>query len=217
MLKIAPSLLSADFTRLYDEIASVSAADYLHFDVMDGVFVPNISIGLPVLEAVRRATDMALDAHLMITEPSRYAARFAECGADIVTFHVEADSPENIARAIAGVHSAGKLAGLALKPATAADAVLPYIGLLDMIVVMAVEPGFGGQRFMSGQLEKLKALRALVDERNPLCALEVDGGVNPETARLCRESGADVLVAGSDIFGASDRAARIKELRGNDV
>ncbi|MDR1065370.1 MAG: ribulose-phosphate 3-epimerase [Oscillospiraceae bacterium] len=212
--KIAPSLLSADFTRLYDEISSVATADYLHFDVMDGVFVPNISIGLPVFDAVRRVTDIPLDVHLMITEPSRYAARFAERGADIVSFHVEADDPENIARAIAGIHSAGKRAGLALKPATAAAAVLPYITLLDMIVVMTVEPGFGGQKFMSGQLTKLAALRELIDEKNPRCELEVDGGVDPETAKLCTRHGASVLVAGSDVFGARDRAARIEEIRG---
>ncbi|MDR0445468.1 MAG: ribulose-phosphate 3-epimerase [Oscillospiraceae bacterium] len=213
MIKIAPSLLSADFTRLRDEIDSVATADYLHFDVMDGVFVPNISIGLPVLEAVRAVTEMPIDVHLMITQPSRYAARFAECGADIVTFHVEADSAENIARAIAGVHSAGKRAGLALKPATEADAVLPYIGLLDMIVVMTVEPGFGGQKFMSGQMPKLIALRGMLDEKNPLCEIEIDGGVNPDTARLCIENGANVLVAGSDVFRADDRAARIEAIK----
>ncbi|MDR2616146.1 MAG: ribulose-phosphate 3-epimerase [Oscillospiraceae bacterium] len=219
MIKIAPSLLSADFTRLGDELISVASADYLHFDVMDGVFVPNISVGLPVLEAVRRAAATPLDVHLMITEPSRYAARFAECGADVVSFHVEADKPESIARAIAGVHSAGKRAGLALKPATKAEAVLPYISLLDMIVVMTVEPGFGGQKFMAEQLPKLRALREMIDERNPRCELEVDGGVNPETARACRENGAGVLVAGSDVFGvrAEDRAARIAELRGGAV
>ncbi|MDR0838445.1 MAG: ribulose-phosphate 3-epimerase [Oscillospiraceae bacterium] len=214
MIKIAPSLLSADFTRLGEEIVSVGAADYLHFDVMDGVFVPNISIGLPVLESVRRVTDKPIDVHLMITEPSRYAAKFAQTGADIVSFHVEADSPENIAQAIAGVHSAGKRVGLALKPATPAEAILPYISLLDIIVVMAVEPGFGGQKFMTEQLPKLRAIHDMIEARNPVCELEVDGGVNPETARLCVQNGANVLVAGNDIFGSADRAARIKELRG---
>ncbi|MDR1329727.1 MAG: ribulose-phosphate 3-epimerase [Oscillospiraceae bacterium] len=213
-LQISPSLLSADFTRLYDEIETIASADLLHFDVMDGVFVPNISIGIPVLESVRRVTKLPIDVHLMITAPSRYAEKFAEAGADVVSFHVEADDPENIARAIAGIHSAGRRAGLALKPATPAEAIMPYITLLDMIVVMTVEPGFGGQKFMRGQLAKIKTLRELIDGHNPSCELEIDGGITPETARLCEEYGASVLVAGSDIFGARDRAARIEEIRG---
>ncbi|MDR3277823.1 MAG: ribulose-phosphate 3-epimerase, partial [Oscillospiraceae bacterium] len=144
MMKIAPSILSADFARLGEEIESVKTADYLHFDVMDGVFVQNISIGLPVLESVRRVTGMTLDAHLMITEPHRYARRFAEAGADVVTFHAESCSAEEASRAILDIHDAGARAGLALKPKTPADAVFPYLELLDMIVVMTVEPGFGG-------------------------------------------------------------------------
>ena len=215
MIKISPSLLSCDFARIGEEIETVKTADYLHFDVMDGSFVPNISIGFPVLEAVRKTTDLPLDVHLMIVEPSRYAARFAEAGADIVTFHVEADEPANIARALAGIHSAGKRAGLALKPATPVDAVLPYIPLLDIIVIMTVEPGFGGQSFMADQMPKLRQLRELLSERNPGCELEVDGGVNPETAKLCIENGANVLVAGNDVFKAADRAARIAQLRGD--
>lgn len=215
MIKIAPSLLSCDFSRIYEELETVKNADYLHFDVMDGVFVPNISIGLPVLESVRKITDIPLDVHLMITAPSRYAARFAEAGADIVTFHIEADDAANIARAIAGVHSVGKLAGLALKPATPFEAVVPYISLIDMVVVMTVEPGFGGQKFMADQMPKLKALRELINERNPRCELEVDGGINPETAKICIENGANVLVAGSDVFKSSDRPERIHQLRGD--
>ena len=214
MIKISPSLLACDFTRIGEEIATVTTADYLHFDVMDGMFVPNISVGFPVLESVRRVTDMALDVHLMVAEPSRYAARFAEAGADIVTFHIEADEPSSIAQAIAGVHSAGKRVGLALKPATSYEAVMPYISLLDMIVVMTVEPGFGGQSFMIDQMPKLRQLRELINERNPSCELEVDGGVNPETAIICIENGANVLVAGNDVFKADDRAARISQLRG---
>jgi len=214
MIKISPSLLSCDFARIGAEIETVKTADYLHFDVMDGLFVPNITVGFPVLESVRKTTDLPLDVHLMVTQPSRYAARFAEAGADIVTFHVEADEPANIAQALAGVHSAGKRAGLAIKPATPYDAVLPYITLLDIIIVMTVEPGFGGQSFMVEQMPKLKKLRGLIDERNPNCELEVDGGVNPETAKICIENGANVLVAGNDIFKAPDRAARIAQLRG---
>jgi ribulose-phosphate 3-epimerase len=214
MVKISPSLLSADFARLGEDIESVRSAEYLHFDVMDGVFVPNISVGLPVLEAVRRVTDVTLDVHLMITEPVRYAGRFARAGADIVAFHVEADSPDGISGAIDAVLSLGKRPGLAVKPATPAEAVLPYIDRLGIVVVMAVEPGYGGQKFMTGALDKLRELRALIDARNPGCELEVDGGVNAETARLCIEAGADVLVSGSDLFGSPDRAARIRELRG---
>ena len=214
MIKIAPSILAADFTRLGEDIESIGSADYLHFDVMDGVFVPNISVGLPVLESVRKATRMALDVHLMITSPARYTARFADAGADIVVFHVEAETPENTRSAISELHALGKKAGLSVKPGTGADALLPFIDTLDMVLVMAVEPGFGGQEFMSDMLPKIAALREVIDSRGLDCELEVDGGINPETARLCIEAGANVLVAGNDIFSRPDRAARIKALRG---
>jgi ribulose-phosphate 3-epimerase len=213
MLKISPSLLSADFTKLGAEIESVRTADYLHFDVMDGVFVPNISVGLPVLESVRRVTDMTLDAHLMITSPVRYAGRFASAGADIVSFHVEADEPEGISRAVDDVLDKGKTPGLAIKPSTPASAVLPYIDRLGIVVVMAVEPGYGGQKFMPGALGKIEQLREMIDARGVACELEVDGGVNASSAALCVRAGADVLVSGSDLFGSRDRAARINELR----
>lgn len=214
MIKIAPSILSADFTRLYEDIQSISQADYLHFDVMDGVFVPNISIGLPVLESVRRETDMVLDVHLMITQPSRYAARFAQAGADIVVFHVEADTPEGIKKAIETVKKEGKRVGLSLKPDTRPKALMPYLDMLDMVMVMTVEPGFGGQKFMGDQMEKVKFFRNEIENRGLNCELEVDGGVNPDTAKICIAAGADVLVAGSDIFKAQDRSGRIKLLRG---
>ena len=214
MVKIAPSILSADFTRLGEDILSVSSADYLHFDVMDGVFVPNISIGLPVLESVRRFTGMVLDVHLMITEPSRYVERFCDAGADIVVFHVEADPPENISAAIDAIHACGKKAGLSVKPHTDADALLPHLDRLELALVMTVEPGFGGQSFMADQLPKISALREYIDAHRLSCEIEVDGGINPDTAKLCIGAGADVLVAGNDIFKSKDRAGRIISLRG---
>lgn len=217
MIKIAPSILSADFARLGEEINSVhnSGADYLHFDVMDGCFVPNISFGLPVLESVRKSTDMFLDAHLMITRPVRYAERFCLAGADLVNVHVEADSRENILKTIDIVKSCGKKAGITLKPATKAEEVLPFINAVDMILVMTVEPGFGGQKFMSGQLDKIRKIRALIDSLNPDCELEVDGGIDESTASYVKEAGANVLVAGSAIFRKADRAEVINKLRNN--
>jgi len=215
VIKIAPSILSADFAKLGEEIKTIESADYLHFDVMDGVFVPNISVGIPVLESVRKITDMVLDVHLMITSPAKYTARFAKAGADIVVFHVEAETTENISAAIGELHSMGKKVGLTLKPGTPAEAVLPYIGKLDMVLVMTVEPGFGGQSFMPEMLPKITKLRQMIaDCGNSSCEIEVDGGINPETAALCVQAGATVLVAGSDIFSKTDRAAQISRLRG---
>ena len=214
MIKIAPSLLSADFSRLADDIKTVKTADYLHFDVMDGPFVPNISVGIPVLKSIRSCTDAVLDVHLMIERPVRYIKAFADAGADIIVSHVEADQPQNIIEAIETAKNCGKKAGLALKPKTPAEVVLPYIRQLDMVVVMTVEPGFGGQSFMADQMYKVAAVRKMIDKMNPGCELEVDGGVNPETAKLCINAGANVLVAGSDVFRAAGRAARIRELKG---
>ena len=214
MTKIAPSILSADFTKLGQDIDSIKTADYLHFDVMDGIFVPNISIGIPVLESVRKYTDMVLDVHLMITEPVRYVERFADAGADIVVFHLEADTPENIALAIEKVKAKGKKVGISIKPKTPAEELIPYMKDLDLALVMTVEPGFGGQKFMADMMPKVEMLRKYIDENGLDCELEVDGGVNPETAAVCRAAGANVLVAGSDVFKAADRAARIESLRG---
>ncbi len=212
-MKVSPSILSADFTRLGDEISSVKSAEYLHFDVMDGDFVPNISVGVPVLQSVRKYTDMILDVHLMISKPLRMIPSFAKAGADIIVFHVEADTAENIFRSLETVRELGKKAGLAIKPKTPASSLEPYIDMLDLALVMTVEPGFGGQSFMDDMMPKLRQVRALIDSRNPRCELEVDGGINPATARICAENGANVFVAGSDIFKAADRAKRIEEIR----
>ena len=213
MIKVAPSILAADITKLGDEIQSVKSADYLHFDVMDGLFVPNISFGTPVLEAVRKTTDMTLDVHLMITMPSRYTSLFAKTGADIVVFHVEAETHENTIAAIRDLKKAEKRAGLSIKPGTEVDAMEPYIEMIDLALIMTVEPGFGGQKFMPEMLSKISKLRRIIKSRGLKCEIEVDGGINLETAKLCVEAGADVLVAGNDIFGAHDRAGRIAALR----
>lgn len=215
MLKIAPSILSADFARLGAEVEDVKrgGADYAHVDVMDGLFVPNISIGIPVVKSLRKATDMFLDVHLMIERPLRYVEQFCLAGADLVNFHVEADSEENIHAAIAKAHELGKKAGVTVKPKTPAETVLPFINEVELVLVMTVEPGFGGQSFMYDQLEKIKKIRAIIDENNPACELEADGGIDAVTAPLARYAGCNVLVAGSAVFGKPDRAAAIKAIK----
>lgn len=215
MIKIAPSILSADFARLGDEVWEIenAGADYVHFDVMDGLFVPNISIGIPVLKSLRKATDMFIDVHLMIDRPVRYVERFCRAGADLVNVHVEADSGENIRAAVDLVKKLGKRTGVTLKPHTPAEAAAPYLELVDLVLVMTVEPGFGGQSFMHDQLPKISALRRMIDAVNPACELEVDGGVDGTTAKLVKEAGANVLVAGSAVFGKADRAAAIRAIR----
>ena len=215
MIKIAPSILSADFCKLGAEVAEVAAggADYIHGDVMDGIFVPNISIGIPVLKSLRKATDMFLDVHLMIDRPLRYVEQFCRAGADLVTFHVEADTTENLLQAVSAARSLGVKTGVSVKPGTPAEAVMPFLPLVDLVLVMTVEPGFGGQSFMHEQLPKISRIREYLDAIEPICELEVDGGIDAETAALCVEAGADVLVAGSAVFGRADRAAAIREIR----
>ena len=215
MNKVAPSILSADFAVLGAEVKDIrdAGAEYVHYDVMDGCFVPNISVGIPVLKSLRKATDMFIDAHLMVDRPVRYVEAFCDAGADLVNVHVEADSEENIHAALSKIRAKGKKTGITVKPATPAEAVLPYIGEVDLILVMTVEPGFGGQSFMYEQLPKIRKIREYIDAHAPGCELEVDGGVNAETAKLCAEAGANVLVAGSSVFNKTDRKAAIEALR----
>ena len=213
MIKIAPSILSADFAHLARDIAAISSADYVHVDVMDGLFVPNISIGIPVVKSIRPTTTLPLDVHLMIDRPVRYVEQFCDAGGDLITCHVEADTEENILAAIDKIHAKGKKAGVVVKPKTPASAVLPFIDKVELILVMTVEPGFGGQKFMADMMPKVRAIRAYIDEKNPGCELEVDGGVNAQTAKVCTAAGANVLVAGSAFFKAEDKAAFVQAVK----
>ena len=214
MVKIAPSILSADFAHLARDIERIATADYVHVDVMDGLFVPNITIGVPVVKCIRPVTALPLDVHLMIERPVRYVEQFCDAGADLVTCHVEADSGENIRAALDRIHAKGRRAGVVLKPGTPAEAALPFLSACDIVLVMTVEPGFGGQKFMADMMPKVERIRRWIDERGLACELEVDGGVDPGTRGMCVEAGADVLVAGSAVYGAEDIPARIAALRG---
>ena len=215
MIKVAPSILSADFVNLERDIRKLSetGVDYVHIDVMDGIFVPNITIGIPVVAAIRHITDLPLDVHLMIDRPLRYVEQFCKAGSDLLTVHIEADTEENTLEALKKIRANGVRAAVSIKPNTPAEAVLPFLPLCDLILMMTVEPGFGGQTFMEHLMPKLRQLRAYIDAQNPACELEVDGGVNEKTAMICRENGANVLVAGSAYFKAADPAAFVRALK----
>ncbi len=213
MKKIAPSILSADFARLGDEVRAVAAAgaDYIHVDVMDGHFVPNITIGPLVVEAVRRVTPLPLDVHLMISDPDRYVPEFAAAGADIIVVHAEATL--HLHRTVQLIKSLGKRAGVSLNPATSLHCLDYVLDELDLVLLMTVNPGFGGQSFIEACLPKIQALRAMLDKRGLETELEVDGGVKIDNIARIAHAGADVFVAGSAVFGSPDYAATIKELK----
>ena len=215
MAKLAPSILSADFVNLERDIRYLGdcGADYVHVDVMDGNFVPNITIGIPVVAAIRKITHLPLDVHLMIDRPLRYVDEFCDAGADILTIHAEADTVENNIAALKRIREKGVKAAVSIKPKTGAEALEPYWGLMDLVLVMTVEPGFGGQSFMADMMPKVQAIRKIIDESYPETELEVDGGVNLTTGKVCAEAGANVMVAGSAFFKASDGTAFTKGIQ----
>ena len=214
MIKISPSALACVLTKMGEELNEIklAGADMIHLDVMDGVFVPNSSFGLAVLEALRKKSDMFFDVHLMIVNPEKYVERYiTECGADLVTFHLEAT--DEVDFCIDTIKKYGKKAAISIKPKTPVEAVYPYLDRCDMVLIMTVEPGFGGQSFMPDMLDKVRALRGEIKRRNLNVDIQVDGGINATTAKLATEAGANVLVAGSAVFKATDRKAAIDALR----
>ncbi len=213
MIEIAPSILSADFARLAEEIATVerAGASLLHVDVMDGRFVPNITIGLPVVQAISRATRLPIDAHLMIVEPGRYAEQFVKAGAQMVSIHIEADPHAH--RTLTGIRAAGAQAGIAINPGTSLFALDEVLKFADYVLLMSVNPGFGGQAFIPQSLEKLRRLRKMIEERGLKTRVEIDGGIDADNIADVAAAGAEIIVSGSAIFGAADPAVALRELR----
>ena len=213
MIKISPSILSCDYSKMGEEFKRMKdcGADWLHIDVMDGHFVPNITLGAPIVKCMRKCSDLVFDVHLMISDPKKYIPDFVKAGADIITFHVESDSP--VEQTVELIRSLGCKAALSVKPKTPVEVVFPYLDKLSMVLIMTVEPGFGGQSFMADMMDKVKLLRAECEKRGLDMDIQVDGGINEKNAGLAVESGANVLVAGSAIFGSADPKATIASLR----
>ena len=211
---LAPSILSCDYMNMQRDFAACkeNGVKWLHVDIMDGHFVPNLSFGYSLVKSMRPVTDLVLDVHLMIDTPIKYAENFCKAGADYLTIHVEADTPENIKKTLELIRSLGVKPGIVVKPKTPAEAIAEYLPMVDLVLVMTVEPGFGGQKFMADMMPKLKQLRTMLDEVNPSCHLEVDGGVDLVTGEVCKENGADVLVAGSAYFKAADKPAFVASI-----
>ncbi|MEE1279548.1 MAG: ribulose-phosphate 3-epimerase [Oscillospiraceae bacterium] len=214
MTILSPSILAANVLNLGEDIQKTkeNGVKWIHIDVMDGTFVPNLSFGYSVVSEIRKATDMTLDVHLMIDKPIRYVEQFAKAGADYLTIHVEADTAENTAAALKKIKEMGVKAGISVKPATQLSAIEPFLKDVDLVLVMTVEPGFGGQKFMENMMPKLKAIKEKLNEVNQSCRLEVDGGVDLVTGKICKENGADTLVAGSAFYKAEDKKAFLKAM-----
>ena len=210
---IAPSILSSDFSKLEEEIKAVekAGADLLHLDVMDGHFVPNITFGAPVIKSIRKCTKLPFDVHLMIENPEKYIDDFLSSGADILTFHIE--STEKVLENISKIKKSGKKVGISLKPKTDLNEILPFLDKIDVVLVMSVEPGFSGQKFIPYTVEKIKKLRKVMDERNLSTTIEVDGGINPETVNIVKEAGAEICVAGDSVFKSQNYTNSINLLK----
>ncbi len=214
MAILSPSILSCDYMNMERDFdyCKECGVKWLHVDIMDGHFVPNMSFGYSLVQSMRPVTDLVLDVHLMIDTPIKYAEEFCKAGADYLTIHVESDTPENIRKTLELIRSLGVKPGIVVKPKTTAEEIAEYLPLVDLVLVMTVEPGFGGQKFMADMMPKLKQLRTMLDAVNPACHLEVDGGVDLVTGEVCKENGADVLVAGSAFFKAADKPAFVKSI-----